>query len=180
MDSIIILLVKDKKGDLQSLDNYRPIAITSIMSEVFEILILDRYANNFHTTCHQFGFKANHATDQCVFVLKQILDYYKCNSSAIYVCFLDSSKAFDRVNHWLLFGKLLSREKSSIIIQILSEWYETQHFIIQWGKSISEPFVVSNRLRQGGVLSPVLFNVFIDDLSAELKGLSIGFNINSQ
>ena len=179
MDTIIIPLVKDKKGDLQSIDNYRPIAITNIMSKAFEILVLDKYASSFHTTCHQYGFKANHATDLCVFVMKQVCDFYKQNSSPVYVCYLDLSKAFDRVNHWQLFEKLLDRNIPTIIVRLLKEWYVTQKFVIQWGKCLSEAFSVSNGVRQGGILSPVLFNVFINNLSVQLKSLLYGCQINS-
>ena len=53
-------------------------------------------------------------------------------------------------------------------------WYENQTMSVRWGNILSESFQVSNGVRQGGILSSYLFNVYIDDLSSRLNGLAIG------
>ena len=52
---------------------------------------------------HQFGFKNQHSIDICIFTLKSVIKYYIQQNTPAYSCFLDASKAFDRVNHWKLF-----------------------------------------------------------------------------
>lgn len=179
MDTIIVPVVKDKKGDLESKDNYRPIALTTVMSKIFEILILNRYENSITTTDHQFGFKQRHSTDMCVYTFKQVIEYYKSKSSPMYICFLDASKAFDRVNHKLLFKKLLDRNVPCLIVRVLLFWYVNQCFFVKWGSVLSQSFSVSRGVRQGGILSPILFNIYIDSLSVKLTSLSVGCHINS-
>ena len=99
-------------------------------------------------------------------------------SSPVYVCYLDASKAFDRINHWCLFEKLLKRNVPILAVRLLCTWYSSQLFTVQWGLNVSSPFSVSNGVRQGGILSPSLFNVYIDDLSVGLSKLRIGCNFN--
>ena len=60
------------------------------------------------TTDNQLGFKHSHATDLCIFLVKETIQYYKANGSSIFLTFLDASKAFDRVNHGTLFQCLLN------------------------------------------------------------------------
>jgi len=58
-------------------------------------------------------------------------------------------------------------------------WYTTQTFAVQWGNSLSKSFNVSNGVRQGGILSPTLFNVYLNDLSLKLSDSNTGCMINS-
>ncbi len=178
MDTVIVPVVKDTKGDVSSKDNYRPIAITSVLSKIIEILILNRYETLLCTSDNQFGFKNNGSTDMCVFTLKQIVDYYRNNGSPVYLCFLDASKAFDRVHHNLLFDKLRKRNVPHIIVRLLVFWYTSQTFVVRWCNAISESFTVSNGVRQGSILSPTLFNVYIDCLSKELFNAKFGCIFN--
>ena len=86
--------------------------------------------------------------------------------------FLDASKAFDRVNHCILFTKLSTIVyclRNLYIIRILSFWYANQQMCIRWGGTYSTFFNVSNGVRQGSILSPYLFNIYIDDLSVNLN-----------
>ena len=178
MDSIIMPIVKDNKGDLTDKDNYRPLAITSVSSKIIELVYIDRYGDLLLSKDNQFGFKRKHGTDQCVFVLKEIIEYYVSFNSPVYVCYLDASKAFDRLNHWTLFDTLLKRGIPIFAVRLLKVWYTTQTFIVQWGSNLSTSFNVSNGVRQGGVLSPLLFNTYMDDLSVKLNETGVGCNIN--
>ena len=51
------------------------------------------------TSDNQFGFKREHGTDLCIFTLKSVIKYYNLHNSPVYTCFLDASKAYDRINH---------------------------------------------------------------------------------
>jgi hypothetical protein len=178
MDTIIISLLKDKKGNVMDKDNYRPIAITCVSSKILELIILAKYKDCLVTGDHQFGFKQSSSTDQCVFVLKEIIDHYSCQSSPTYACFMDASKAFDRVNHWGLLDKLIQRNVPKILVRLLMVWFTTQSFVIGWNGVFSESFTVSNGVRQGGILSPLFFNVFIEELSCKLSSLNVGCYMN--
>ena len=96
----------------------------------------------------------------------------------MFVCFLDASKAFDRVNHNVLFGKLKRRGIPGFIVRLLAFWYTNQKMCIRWGNVYSNEFTVSNGVRQGGILSPMLFNVYVDDLSGELNSKNVGVKYN--
>ena len=167
--------------------NYRPIALTSVILKVFELVILERCRSILDTSPHQFGFKAKHGTELSIFALKQVIEYYITNSSNVYMCYVDLSKAFDRIEHVILFRKLrerkipllIVRKIPLLIVRLLENWYKTQKFYIQWGSLISAPFNVTNGVRQGGMMSPVPFNVYIDDLSKTLYSMPLGCYINS-
>lgn len=180
LDTILIPIVKDKSGDLTSKDNYRPIAITTVMSKLLEMLLLMKYASFFNTGYNQFGFKAGHSTDLCTFIMNNVIDYYSSLSSPVFLCFLDASKAFDRLNFWILFSKLLSRGLPALVVKLLVFWYTQQRFCVRWSDIVSDFFLVSNGVRQGGVLSPYLFNVYTDELSKKLNDLNVGCMYNNK
>ena len=121
-----------------------------------------------------FFFLCAVATEMCVFVIKELLRYYMKHGSCMYVAFLDASKAFDRVNHTKLFSKLLKLGVPKWIIKVLVQWYCNQSMCVRWGSAFSDFFLVNNGVRQGGILSPLLFNVYINELSESLSKLPVG------
>ncbi len=76
MSVVLVPIIKDKSGKINSKDNYRPIAIASIMSKLIEKVLLERLSNFLITSSHQFGFKPKHSTDACIYVLKKSIDKY--------------------------------------------------------------------------------------------------------
>ena len=81
----------------------------------------------------------------------------------MFVCFVNLSKAFDRVNYSKLFVKLLSDKVNVDIVRLLSYWYIHQQVCVQWHNTVSAPFNIGNGVRQGGVLSPSLFCRYINE-----------------
>ena len=173
MKSFIVPLIKNKTGDTSDKGNYRPVAIVSACSKIFECVLLGLIEVYLCTSDNQFGFKSKHSTDLCIYTLNSIIQYYKDHSSPVYSCFLDASKAFDRVNHWMMFKKMKDRQIPSIIIRILLVWYREQPIFVKWGCCTSPSFKVTNGVRQGS-MSPKLFAMYVDDLTLSLMKSKIG------
>lgn len=165
----LVPVIKDKAGGIGSRDNYRPIALASVVSKVLERVLLDRLGPFLCTTENQFGFKSKLGTDVCIYGLKETAQMYLGKNSSILIGFLDASKAFDRVNHFKLFNKLSQRGAPGTIVRLLVYWYSNQRMQVQWGNATSASFGVSNGVRQGGLLSPALFNLYMDELSVQLN-----------
>ena len=92
----------------------------------------------------------------------------------VYVTFLDASKAFDRLDFWFLCDKLVKKHVTLFIIKLLCFWYTHQTMSVRWSDAISTQFTVANGVKQGGIVSPILFNVYMDDLSTALNSSGIG------
>ncbi len=180
LDTVLVPLVKDRKGVLTDKNNYRPIALACVISKVLESLILMKISHCLSTSCHQFGFKEDHSTDLCVFVLKEVINLYNAATTPVYACYLDAAKAFDKINYWILLDKLLERNIPKCFVRLLMNWFCTQTFFVRWNNAVSSSFKVRNGVRQGGTLSPYLFNVYVDDLSQQLSTMKVGCYINGQ
>jgi exonuclease III len=177
--SILVPIVKNKCKPLSDKDNYRPVALSNVITKVIERIVLSKMNDYLWTLPNQFGFQKASSTDQCVYVFKELVNSYLTAGSTVYCCFLDASKAFDRVNHVRLMKLLKERGLPLYLVRFLDFWYLNQCMCIRWGSVKSEYFNVNNGVRQGGVLSPFLFNVYMNDLSVRLEslpcGLSYGF-----
>ena len=110
----------------------------------------------------------------CSGVVKNVVSRYIDNGSSVYGCFLDANKAFDLVDHSLLFEKLSDRGLPLPVVIFLSFWYSNQRMKVRWEQSFSESFKVSNGVRQGGVHSPILFSVYLDGLLKKLAASGVG------
>ena len=100
-----------------------------------------------------------HSTTICSLVLKEALEYYNSNRGTVYGVMLDASKAFDREQYCKLFQKLLSRQMPTVIVRFLLNMYTGHRTHVLWNSCESLWFNVCNGVKQGGVLSPVLFFV---------------------
>ena len=83
IESCIIPLVKNKSGDIRDEDNYRPIALATVVSKVFERIILSRIEVYLYTSENQFGFKPHVGTETCIYFLKEIVNFYLQNSTPV-------------------------------------------------------------------------------------------------
>ena len=174
IETVLVPVIKDKTAKSSSKDNYRPIALCNIVSKALEMIILNKIEVFLYTNYNQFGFKKGHSTEQAIFTLKEVLHYYKTKGTTMFTCFLDASKAFDRVNHTSLFKKLKQRGCPEMYVRLLRFWYCHQYCYVRWGDYVSDSFRVCNGVRQGGILSPYLFNIYVDELSDRLNSYPIG------
>ena len=103
----------------------RPIALATIISKLFESTILLKCEMFLDTCPCQFGFKKGHSTDMCIYVLKEFIEFYRSQNTSVrvLVTLLDASKAYDKIDHWQLFNKLLNIHVPVFIISILVYWY---------------------------------------------------------
>ena len=170
----IIPVIKDHQGNLSDTGNYRPITIAPIVSKLFEHVLKSTFCDVLNTSCNQFGFKRNSSTSHALHCLRETVTYYVNHGSRVFCAFLDASKAFDRLVHSGLFIKLMERKIPLVFLDVIISWYDGLFCRVKWGDHFSEWFEVVAGVRQGGVLSPDFYCIYVDDLLSILQSCDKG------
>ena len=177
LQGTMLPIVKDKRGKLQESGNFRTITIGSSILKLFEIVILNKQKFTFQTSNLQFGFKKKASPVMCSMTAQEVISHYNSNKTKVFTVMLDASKAFDRVNYINLFEKLLKREMCPLVMRLLLQTYLDQKLCVKWNDTSSDTFGVTNGVRQGGILSPLLFGIYIDELLCKLQNSGFGCQI---
>ena len=113
----------------------------------------------------------------CTLMVLWKIEYYKIQVSNVHVLLLDASKAFARVNYIKLFEKLLIRGVCPLKVILLLNMYTKHKIQVKWNDILTDKFDVTNGVRQGGVLSPILCSIYVGDLLEKLRNSEVGFHI---
>ena len=174
---ILVPLLKDKTGNSNSLNNYRGITLIPVIAKLFELVVLDLCSEYLTTDDLQFGFKSNVGCPNAIFALRSTVDYFRERGSTVYMAALDICNAFDTVNHSKLFHALHNTGIPQCILSVLSDWYSKLVVSVRWHGALSASFCVKSGVRQGSILSPLLFTVFMNMFIVKLRALDTGCHV---
>ena len=107
-------------------------------------------------------------------MVQEVASYFLRIGKPCIVTLLNCTKAFDLCKFSTLFEKLRKKGLPPIVIRVLMYIYEHQYAWVRWGDAKSSIFGIVNGTRQGSVLSPTIFAIYIDDLLKELQNLGVG------
>jgi len=143
--------------------------LSPIISKVFENCVIFLYGNYLKSNSRQFGFKENLGCTDAIYCVRSVIDYFVENDTTVNICCLDISKAFDRLSHRCLLYKLLRVNVPLCVVNVLSDWYSKLYSCVRWGGTVSEEFSIKCGVRQGGVLSPLLFSIYVGNILNKLS-----------
>ena len=174
--SLVITL--PKKGNLQLCQNYRTISLISHPSKVMLKIILNRLQPQaeeiiaeeqagFRSLLIFLLFRAGRSTTEQIFNLRILCGKYLQHQQNLYHVFIDFKKAFDRVWHEALWATMRKYNINASIIRAIENLYDKAQSAVLFKGSTRECFRTTVGVRQGCLLSPTLFNIFLERIMCE-------------
>ena len=162
-------LLTNISGDKSDPTNYRGKCVSSCLGKLFSPILNQRlylyFEENKILHNSQIGFLAENRTVDHVFTLRILIDkYVHYHKEKVYTCFVDFRKAFDSVWHEGLFYKLLKINIGGHFYNLIKTLYCSSTCSIRIGENKTQSFSYSRGVRQGCILSPLLFNLYINNL----------------
>ena len=160
-DALIVSLYK-KKGSNSDCGNYRSISLLSVAGKIFARVILNRLILVFEQTLPeaQSGFRLIRSTVDMIFTVRQLQEKCIEQNKPLYLVFIDLTNAFNTINRealWTVLERIRCPPKLVSMIRLFHDGLTSQ--VLSNG-NVTDAFVISNGVKQGCVLPPVLFNVF--------------------
>ena len=174
--SIIVPL--HKRGDINCTDNYRGISLLDVFGKIYVSIINRRvtfYINVYDKISEaQAGFREGYLTVDNAFILSAILQkYLNRKGGKLYVCFVDFKKAFDSVNRQKLWQVLTTNGIKGNVFKAIYSMYACVKSCVRFNNECTNTFDCPVGLRQGCLLSPVIFSIFVNELSKLIENSDI-------
>ena len=156
------------------IENYRGISLLSCIGKVFSAILLKRLQlyvkDNNILSEEQLGFRPGSRSSDAHLILHNIVNQY-ChkNGKKVYGCFVDFQRAFDSIPRDILFRKLYNYGIKGKFYKTLENMYLNDKCCIKIGGHITNFFEINQGVKQGCLLSPLLFNIFLADLAKTLN-----------
>ena len=169
---VIVILYKD--GEKSDLNNYRGITLLSMLGKIL-VGVLNNRLSEFVAQAdilleNQCGFRKGYQTSDQIFTLFSLIDYYiNKKRKKLFLCFVDFRKAFDKVEHTCLWNKLIQYKINGKFLRLIKSMYERVKSCVRSNYGLTEFFRYKKGVRQGCLLSPLLFALFLNDLETDLK-----------
>jgi hypothetical protein len=176
--AIVNPLIKDQDKGGRILTNLRPISISDAIPNIYESILLSRINRSVLESNQQFGFKSNSSCAHAIFCLNEVMSYCFRHNLKLYIVFIDASKAFDKVNRYILWSILIDVLPAYIVFSLI-KYYEKSICILELYGTLSAIFMSILGVKQGGVLSPRLFSFYITPIIERLKRLGLGVKIGN-
>lgn len=179
--NIGIVLPIHKKGDTRNCENYRGITLTCIGGKVLARILEERIRIELDNTLEetQYGFRKGRSTQDPIFIIRQATEKTISKGGELHVCFIDLEKAFDRIKREDVWNILQERGINIGMIEMLRAMYRNNQNVVRIQNEESKIFQTKTGLKQGCVLSPLLFSVVMDKAVKEAKVNMKKFNIGN-
>jgi exonuclease III len=174
---LLIPILKKPNLDPSTPTNYRPIIVSSVFTKIVEHAMLESVSGHVYHDL-QFGFIEARGTNMAICTAKDTIAYVNSRGTTVYACALDAEKAFDGVPHSVLLKKC-EGVLPDYWWRILYTWYKDIKAVVKWDGNISQPLSIEKGTRQGGLTSPLLFNLLYQDLIHYLSNHIGGMKINN-
>ena len=157
-----------KKGSRNSLKNYRPISLLSVVGKLYEKIIVQRmsafFDDNQLISSKQYGFRKQRSTSDLLLQLTSEWNATLDKREYTYVIALDIAGAFDRVWHQGLTAKLKSLGIDGNLLGLIDNYLQNRVLQVALNGHTSEEYQIEASVPQGSVIGPMLWNVFFNDL----------------
>ena len=151
-----------------------PEAISSLFLKIFDWVVLLLFGLNLQLDDLQFGYQEGVSGTMCTWLALETINHFLSNGSEVFTCVMDMTKAFDNVKHSLLFRKLLKTNLPAVFTRLLLVMYLLQTADVKWNNFRSRRFSLSNGVKQGAVLSAILYCFYTDGLFKLLRSRRSG------
>ena len=163
-----------KRGDVNQLNNYRPISLLPTISKVFENIIYSQLYTYFNEnnllTEQQYGFKAQHSTEFVDIIIKKMDDAHGVNTPVAIYC--DLSKAFDCLNFDIFLAKMEYYGVSGTPLALIKSYLTNRNQYVHFESCKFDLLKIKTGISQGSILGPLFFSILIHDIVNSSSKLS--------